>query len=164
MANIVMRNRVTTEYRRIEKDSDEFWSLRAEIHADGKPRWEQTGEHDVSAYDARVENEQELPSDLGDEDQPSLTVGHEDPSSEFVFGGDSGGPTPGELAQDDAGGAEASPEEDDDDSDYSSMNHKALQAEADRKGIAPTGTGAAGYVTKDDLLKALEEDDPDPSS
>lgn len=156
MANVIMRNRVTTEYRRIEKDSDEFWDLRSEIHGDGKPRWEQTGEHDVAAYEERVENGQEESADLGDEDQPFLSVGHDDPSSEFVFGGDRGGPSPGELAQGNTGGAEASSAEE---GDYSSMNSADLKAEADERELEVEGSGANGNVTKADLVKALEEDD-----
>lgn len=72
--SVVMRNRVTTEYRKVDADSEEFYALRAELHTDGRPRWEQTGEHDLQAYLQRQEAGVERNSDLGDADQPADVI------------------------------------------------------------------------------------------
>jgi len=92
-----MRNRVTTEYKEVEKDSSEYWALRAELHADGRPRWEQTGELDLAAYKARVEANQLRAEDVGDADQPvAKSFGIADPNPVQL---DRGYPTPGEIEQ-----------------------------------------------------------------
>lgn len=108
MAQVVMRNRVTTEYRKIEKDSEEFWALRAELHADGRPRWEQTGEHDLAAFAARVEAGALVETDVGDSAQPDQlsTV-----APEFSPQLDVGHPTPGEIEQGAGRAADMDPDE-----------------------------------------------------
>lgn len=108
MATVVMKNRVTTEYRKVEKDSDEFWALRAELHGDGRPRWEQTGEHDLSAFETRVESGQLRDTDIGDAAGPAI-IGTEGPPSQP--GLDHGVPTPGELDQRAGRAAEMSDEQ-----------------------------------------------------
>lgn len=96
MASTVMRNRVTTEYRKVERDSTEFYALRAELHSDGRPRWEQTGEHDLRAYEQRKANDALLPTDRGD-GEPTELLG--------LLGPDRfmppvrGAPTAGEIEQ-----------------------------------------------------------------
>jgi hypothetical protein len=97
MANVVMRNRVTGEYRKVEKDGEEFWGLRAELHTDGRPRWEQTGEHDLAAFANRMAAGQPRAEDIGDQDQPvELVV---DAGQASTVGLDRGWPTPGEIEQ-----------------------------------------------------------------
>jgi len=109
MAEVVMRNRVTTEYRKVEKDGSEFWDLRAQLHTDGRPMWEQTGEHDLAAFTNRLEAGRLRAEDIGDQDQPVESV---------VTGGggstvqaDRGWPTPGEIEQGAGRAADMSDEE-----------------------------------------------------
>lgn len=77
MGIVTMRNRVTTEFRKIDNESMEFEKLKAERwHRDGRPVWEQTSHVDAAEQQARIEEGTPLPSDLGDEDQPySLQMG-----------------------------------------------------------------------------------------
>jgi hypothetical protein len=42
---------------------------------------------------------------------------------------------------------------------YTAMKATDLQAEADRRGLTVTGTGANGNIVKDDLVAALQTDD-----
>lgn len=62
-----MRNRLTTEYREVEPDGDDFRELQAQRGPDGRPVWEQTGAHDAAAHAARKAAETEVESDQGDE-------------------------------------------------------------------------------------------------
>jgi len=127
MATVVMRNRVTSEFRKIEKDSEDFWELRAELHADGRPRWEQTGEHDLAAFQTRLNSGLLREQDVGDEHQPVASQVASAAPENMGFGGDRGYPTPGEISQK-AGRA-------------GDMSDEELQAAAARHGIA-VGTGA----------------------
>ncbi len=92
----IMRNRVTTEYRKVEKDSEEFYLLRAELHSDGRPRWEQTGEHDLRAYEQRKANDALLPTDRGDGEATEL-LGLTGPDR--FMAPVRGAPTAGEIEQ-----------------------------------------------------------------
>jgi hypothetical protein len=97
--SVIMRNRVTTEYRRVEADSEEFYALRAELDpSDNRPRWEQTGEHDLAAFQSRQDAGVTRNSDLGDAEGPANinTLAPDD----LAVGLDRGYPTPGEIEQD----------------------------------------------------------------
>lgn len=109
MAKVIMRNRVSTEYRKVEQSSDEFWALRAELHTDGRPRWEQTGEHDLQAAQTRAESGLLRAEDFGDADQPVEQVVSK--GDAYIPGLDRGWPTPGELAQNAGRAAEMTDEE-----------------------------------------------------
>src|SRR4051794_14909558 len=97
MGTVIMRNRVSTEYKKVEEASPEFWALRAELHTDGRPRWEQTGEHDLAAFEERLNSGNLRPGDVGDAANPAVidSIGDTDTSAQL----DRGWPTPGELEQ-----------------------------------------------------------------
>jgi hypothetical protein len=109
MAITVMRNRVTTEYKKVEADSEEFWELRAELHTDGRPRWEQTGEHDLAAFEGRLDSGNLRAEDVGDDNQPVQRLVTEDQGNQA--GLDRGWPTAGEIEQKAGRAAEMSEEE-----------------------------------------------------
>jgi hypothetical protein len=70
-----MRNRVTTEFRKVEKDSDEYLELQAQRDAnDGRPVWEETGIHDAIEQSKRLEDGVPLATDIGDAQQPVSTI------------------------------------------------------------------------------------------
>jgi hypothetical protein len=70
-----MRNRVSTEFRKVDKDSDEYLDLQAQRDpADGRPVWEETGIHDAVEQSKRLENDAALPTDVGDADQPVASI------------------------------------------------------------------------------------------
>lgn len=121
----MMRNRVTSEYRRIEADSPEFYELRATLHTDGRPMWEQTGEHDASAFKARAEAGALRAEDIGDAHQPIERVVATGGAEQVQL--DRGFPTPGEIEQK-AGRA-------------ASMSDEELQRLSKAYGM----TGAEGY-------------------
>ncbi len=97
MATTVMRNVQTGEYRSVEADSPEFWELRAEMQTSGRPRWEQTGHHDLAARQAREQAGVLREEDFGDDVGPRVLS--TTPRDESVPGLDHGVPTPGELEQ-----------------------------------------------------------------
>lgn len=108
MASTIMRNRVTTEYRKVERDSEEYYLLRSELHADGRPRWEQTGEHDLRAFEQRKAEDALLPTDRGDGDPvPLLGI----TAAGAFMPPPRGTPTPGEIEQG-AGRAAEDPQDD----------------------------------------------------
>jgi hypothetical protein len=75
MAIATMRNRVSTEFRKVEKDSDEYLELQAMRDPnDGRPVWEETGIHDAVEQSKRLENDMAEPEDVGDADQPVATI------------------------------------------------------------------------------------------
>jgi hypothetical protein len=75
MAIAVMRNRVSTEFRKVEKDSDDYLELQAQRDPnDGRPVWEETGPHDAIEQSARLEAGAAVPSDIGDAQQPVATM------------------------------------------------------------------------------------------
>lgn len=75
MATAVMRNRVSTEFRKVERDSEEYLGLQAQRDPnDGRPVWEETGIHDAVEQSRRLENDAALPTDVGDADQPVATI------------------------------------------------------------------------------------------
>ena len=75
MATAVMRNRVSTEFRKVERDSEEYLDLQAQRDPnDGRPVWEETGIHDAVEQSARLESGNAQPEDVGDADQPVATI------------------------------------------------------------------------------------------
>lgn len=71
MAISVMRNRVTTEFRKVESGGDEYLELQAQRDPnDGYPVWEETGMHDAIEQSKRLEAGNPLPTDIGDANQP----------------------------------------------------------------------------------------------
>lgn len=76
MASVaVMRNRVSTEFRKVEKDGDEYLELQAQRDpTDGRPVWEETGIHDAVEQSKRLENDMARAWDVGDADQPVATI------------------------------------------------------------------------------------------
>lgn len=76
----VMRNRVTTEFRKVEPGGDEYLKLQAQRDPnDGYPVWEETGLHDAIEQSKRLESGNPLPTDIGDANQPvgRITGAHE---------------------------------------------------------------------------------------
>lgn len=104
MAIATLRNRVSTEFKKVEKDSDEYLELQAMRDPnDGRPVWEETGIHDAVEQSKRLEAGKARPWDVGDEHQPVAVIagvsqGYAPASSVFE-------PTPSEVA------AGAEPEE-----------------------------------------------------
>jgi len=100
MGIAVFRNRVTTEFRKTEQDSDEFNELVAQRDPnDGRPVWEQTSMPNAIEQSQRLQEGEQRPEDLGDANQPyatTLTAGRLNtrPASE-VQGRE---PTPAERA------------------------------------------------------------------
>ena len=75
MATATMRNRVSTEFKKVEKDSDEYLELQAQRDPnDGRPVWEETGIHDAIEQSKRLENDMAQAWDVGDADQPVATI------------------------------------------------------------------------------------------
>lgn len=141
MAKVIMRNRVSTEYREVEADSQEFWQLRAELHSDGRPRWEQTGQHDAAAFADRQEAGALRDTDIGDEAQP-LAVSTVGTKVETQL--DYGWPTPGEIEQ---GAGRAA--------DFDEEELSNLRA---RSGLADSGQGyPAGYPPTPPEPETFEE-------
>jgi hypothetical protein len=98
MATTVMRNVVTGEYKTVEADSEEFWTLRAELQVgNNRPRWEQTGHHDLQARQAREDAGVIYDTDMGENAGPILVSST--PTAEAMPQLDRGWPTPGEIEQ-----------------------------------------------------------------
>jgi hypothetical protein len=75
MATAVMRNRVSTEFRKVERDSEEYLDLQAQRDPnDGRPVWEETGFHDAKEQSERLESGNAQPWDVGDAEQPVATI------------------------------------------------------------------------------------------
>lgn len=71
MAISTMRNRVSTEFRKVETGSDEYLELQAQRDPnDGMPVWEETSLPDAVEQSKRLESGRPLPTDIGDAQQP----------------------------------------------------------------------------------------------
>lgn len=100
---VVMRNRVTGEYKVLANDSnsEEYQRLKVELHSDGRPRWEETGQHNLQAFKRRLEQNALTPQDLGDERQPVEEIRGYPPDVAIIPSGqvDLGHPAPVEFEQ-----------------------------------------------------------------
>jgi hypothetical protein len=75
MATAIMRNRVSTEFRKVERDSEEYMELQAQRDAnDGRPVWEETHFPNAKEQSERLKNDAALPVDVGDAEQPVATI------------------------------------------------------------------------------------------
>ena len=153
MSPVWLRNRVTTEYRPVELDSEEFEELRQTIGSDGRPVWEQTGTQDAAAFARREENDSLRPEDVGDEGQPvgNLTAAGLGPDHLVADDVQKGEPTPAERANAEEQGWESEVEEGSG-TNYSSWSKDELVAEAKARGVSHTGK-------KDELAARLAEAD-----
>lgn len=71
----VLRNRVTTEFKKVERGGDEYLELQAQRDPnDGKPVWEETGLHDAVEQSKRLAEGRALPTDVGDAAQPVIKL------------------------------------------------------------------------------------------
>jgi hypothetical protein len=96
MATATMRNRVSTEFRKVEKDSDEYLELQAQRDPnDGRPVWEETGIHDAVEQSKRLESDAALMTDVGDADQPVASIAGA--AVGFVPSGEINEPLPSEV-------------------------------------------------------------------
>lgn len=153
---VILRNRVSTEYREVEAGSAEFFALTRELHADNRPRWEQTGEHDAAAFAERHADGTLRETDIGDAGQPSVVDTLGDVTTKPQL--DRGFPTPGEIEQE--AGRAANLDEDE---------LRRLQATAgvtDKGTGYPTGTPAslsdedAEELTQENRIERGVADDP----
>lgn len=152
MAQTVMRNRVTTEYKKVERDSEEYYLLRAELHSDGRPRWEQTGEHDLRAFEQRKANDALQATDRGDGD-PTPLLGLTGPDR--FMAPVRGAPTAGEIEQ--GAGRAAKAEDPVDPLDQEVLTSRAVDGNIE-------GTAKVGDPGKEPEVAPLSDFDRNPSS
>lgn len=67
------RNKRTGEFRDVEADSAEQFSMQREVGPDGRPVWEQTGFHHAQAVKVRAAHGELEEPDLGEEHKDALT-------------------------------------------------------------------------------------------
>lgn len=153
---VVLRNRVTTEYKTVEAHGPEFYALTRELHADGRPRWEQTGQHDAAAFANRLEAGALRETDIGDAGQPSNIDTTGDQSTQPQM--DRGWPTPGEIEQ----GAGRAADFDEDELREAQVRAGVIDTGAGYPaGAPPTVVSEEGdTVTREDRLAAGVADDP----
>jgi hypothetical protein len=100
---VVMRNRVTGELKTFADDSnsEDYQALKVELHSDGRPRWEETGQHHLQALKRRVEHGAVRAEDLGDEHEPTTLLTGAVPEMDIIPSGiiDRGQPAAVELDQ-----------------------------------------------------------------
>lgn len=80
MSLAVMRNRVSTEFRKVEQGSDEYLELQAQRDPnDGLPVWEETSLPNAIEQSKRLEDGNPMGHDIGDAQQPvgRITGAHE---------------------------------------------------------------------------------------
>jgi hypothetical protein len=71
MSIATMRNRVSTEFRKVQSGSDEYLELQAQRDPnDGRPVWEETSLPDAVEQSKRLESGNPLPTDIGSAQQP----------------------------------------------------------------------------------------------
>lgn len=68
MANVVrIKNKMTSEVRDVDLESQEWEELRVEVTPSGFPKWEQVAHHQANALLDRAEDGELLAEDLGEE-------------------------------------------------------------------------------------------------